>query len=126
MLLNRRGVLGAPLPLAGEVGSRSDPGGGVAESGANRSPTPALPRKRGEHTADAALLSLSAPPASPPAQPRRHVLQDRLDDMHVVVDTELIGHGEQHRVSLGDRFVHLELLDQHIRLGGVAPPEDRA
>ena len=51
--------------------------------------------------------------------------QDRLDDMSVVVDAELIGHGQQQRVRLGDGFVRLELFDQCIRLGGVAAAEDR-
>jgi hypothetical protein len=31
----------------------------------------------------------------PPAQPRRDVLQDRLDDMRVVVDAELVRHRQQ-------------------------------
>ena len=44
---------------------------------------------------------------SAPAQRRRDVLQDRLDDMGVVVDAELVGHGEQQRVGLGDGLVLL-------------------
>ena len=45
--------------------------------------------------------------AFPPPQARRDVLQDRLDDVGVVVDAELIGHGQQQRVGLGDGFVLL-------------------
>ena len=63
---------------------------------------------------------------SPPAEPRRDVLQDRLDDMRVVVDAELVGHRQQQRVGLGDGLVLLELLDEHVRLGGVAAAEDGA
>jgi hypothetical protein len=35
--------------------------------------------------------------ASAPAKDRRDILQDRLDDMSVVVDAKLIGHGQKHR-----------------------------
>ena len=59
------------------------------------------------------------------SQTRRDVREDRLDDVGVVVDAKLVGHGEQQRVGLGDRFVFLELLDQHIGLGGVAAAENR-
>ena len=48
------------------------------------------------------------------------MLEDRLDDVGVVVDAELIGDGQQQRVSLGDGFVLGELFDQRVRLGGVA------
>ena len=41
------------------------------------------------------------------SQARRDVLQDRLDDVGVVVDAELVGHGQQQRVGLGDGFVLL-------------------
>ena len=54
------------------------------------------------------------------------MLEDRLDDVGIVVDAELIGHGQQQRVGLGDAFVLLELLDEHVRLGGVAAAEDGA
>ena len=40
------------------------------------------------------------------------MLQDRLDDVGVVVDTELIGDGQQQGVGLGDGFVLRELLDE--------------
>ena len=45
--------------------------------------------------------------AFPPPQARRDVLQDRLDDVGVVVDAELIRHGQQQRVGLGDGLVLL-------------------
>ena len=64
--------------------------------------------------------------ASAPAESRRDVLQDRLDDVDVVIDAELVRHGQQQRVGLGDGFVRLELLDENVRLGGVTPPENGA
>jgi hypothetical protein len=33
------------------------------------------------------------------------MLEDRLDDVGVIVDTELIRNGQEQRVSLGDGFV---------------------
>ena len=51
--------------------------------------------------------------------------EDAVDDVGVVVDAELVGHGEQQRVGGCDRLVLLELLDQHIRLGSVGAAEDR-
>ena len=45
--------------------------------------------------------------------------------MRVVGDAELIGHGQQQRVGLGDGFVLPELLDKGVRLGRVAAAEDR-
>lgn len=44
--------------------------------------------------------------------------------MGVVIDAQLVRHGQQQRVGLGDGFVRLELLDENVRLGGVAPPEN--
>ena len=32
--------------------------------------------------------------------------------MGVVVDAQLVGHGEEQRIGFGDRFVLLELFDQ--------------
>ena len=52
------------------------------------------------------------------------MLEDRLDDVSVVVDPELIGNGEEQRVCFGDGLVHLELRDEGIWLGGVAAAED--
>jgi AcrR family transcriptional regulator len=59
------------------------------------------------------------PAGLPPAERRRHVGEDAVDDVGVVVDAELVRHGEQQRVGSCDRLVLLELLDQHIRLGRV-------
>src|SRR5580658_1913352 len=64
--------------------------------------------------------------SSPPAQRRGDVFEDRLDDVGVVVDPELVGHGEQERVGFGDGLVLLELLDQHVGLSGVAAAENGA
>src|SRR5690348_2248496 len=36
-----------------------------------------------------------APPRLPPAEPRPDMLEDRLDHMRVVIDAELVRHGEQ-------------------------------
>src|SRR5579883_2889244 len=66
------------------------------------------------------------PDGSPPSHRRRDVLEDRLDDMGVVIDAELVGHREQKRVSLGDSFILLELFDEDVRLGGVGAAENRA
>src|ERR1017187_9387750 len=64
--------------------------------------------------------------AFPPAQARRDMLQNCLDDVGVVVDAELVGHGQEQRVGLGDGLILLQLIDQHVRLGGVAAAEDGA
>src|SRR4029077_3569944 len=63
---------------------------------------------------------------SSPAQRRGDVLEDGLDDVGVVIDAELVGHGEQERVGFGDGFVLRELFDQDVRLGGVAAAEHGA
>jgi lysophospholipase L1-like esterase len=60
-----------------------------------------------------------------PAERGRHVGEDAVDDVGVVVDAELVGHGEQQRVGGCDRLVLFKLLDQHIRLGRVRAAEDR-
>ena len=51
--------------------------------------------------------------------------QNRFDHMRVVGNAQLVGDGQQQRVGLGDSFVLPELLDQDIRLGGIAAAEDR-
>ena len=48
------------------------------------------------------------------------MFEDRLDDVGVIVDAELIRDGQEHGVGLSDRFVFCELLKQNIGLGGVA------
>ena len=40
-----------------------------------------------------------------PAQRRRHMGQDRLDNMGIVINAKLVGHREQQRVGRGDCFV---------------------
>ena len=69
-------------------------------------------------------------PARPPlARPHRHPIPGatcvRIASMTcaLYVDAELVGHGEQQRVGLGDRLVLLQLLDQHVRRGGIAAAE---
>ncbi len=49
-----------------------------------------------------------------------------LDELSVVCDAELVGHGQQQCVRRLDRLVHAELLDEHVGLGRVGAPEDRA
>src|SRR6188472_122982 len=68
----------------------------------------------------------SRAPRSAPAEGRRDVLHDALDDVRVVLDAELARHGEQERVGGGNRFVLGELGDEHVRLCGVRATEDRA
>ena len=51
--------------------------------------------------------------------------QDRLDDVRVVGNAQLVGDGQQQRVGLGDSFVLLQLFDKDVRLGGVATAENR-
>ena len=52
--------------------------------------------------------------------------QNGLDHVRVVGHAQLIGDRQEQCVGLGDGFVLPELLDQDIRLGGVAAAEDRA
>src|SRR6201996_2183760 len=66
-----------------------------------------------------------SPAGLSPAECGCHVGEDAVDDVGVVVDAELVRHGEQQRVGGCDRFVLLELLDQHIGLGRGGAAEDR-
>jgi hypothetical protein len=50
--------------------------------------------------------------------------QDRLDDMRIVGDAQLVGDRQQQRIGFRDRLVLLELLDEDVRLGRIAPTED--
>src|SRR6187399_1245121 len=68
----------------------------------------------------------SRAPRSAPAEGRRDVLHDALDDVGVVLDAELARHGEQKRVGGGDRLVLRELLDEGVGLARVGTTEDRA
>jgi hypothetical protein len=52
-------------------------------------------------------------------------VEDAVDDVGVVVDPDLVGHGEQQRVGGCDRLVLLELSDQQVRLRRIRPAEDR-
>ena len=63
---------------------------------------------------------------SPPAEPRRDVLQDRLDDVGVVVDAELVRHGQQHGIGFRDGLVALELRNELIRFVGITAAENGA
>jgi len=54
------------------------------------------------------------------------VLQERLDDVRVLIDADLVRHGQQQRVGLGDGFVRLELLTEKCSAGGVVPPASHA
>src|SRR5438552_1493345 len=51
------------------------------------------------------------------------MLENRFKHMGVVLHAELVGDGEQERVSGGDRLVVPELLDQFVGLGGGTPPD---
>jgi len=54
------------------------------------------------------------------------MFQDGLNHVCIVVDAELVGHGQEQHVCLGDGFVLLELFDQNVRLGRVASAENGA
>jgi hypothetical protein len=56
----------------------------------------------------------------------RDMLQDRLDDVGIVVDAELVRHGQQQRIGLGDRLVLPAAARSASGLGGIRAAEDRA
>ena len=60
-----------------------------------------------------------------PMESRSYGGQNRLHDMRVVGNTQLVRDGEQQRVGLRDRFVFPQLFDENIGLSGVAAAEDR-
>src|SRR5664280_667936 len=64
-----------------------------------------------------------ATPHSAPAETRSDVCEDRLEDVGVVVDAELVGDRQQHGVGGRDRLVAGQLLDQLVGLGRVRAPE---
>src|SRR4051812_561030 len=64
-------------------------------------------------------------PCLPPAEGGRHVSEDAVDDVGVVVDAELVGDGEQQGAGGCDRLVLLQPLDPHIRLGSIGAAKDR-
>src|SRR5690606_1273006 len=53
---------------------------------------------------------------SPPAERRSDVREDRLYNMGIIVDPELVGDREQQRVGLGNGFVLFQFFNQNIRL----------
>src|SRR5450631_109651 len=57
--------------------------------------------------------------SSTPAELRRDVAHERIEDVRAVVDTELVGDRQQQGVRGGDRLVLGELLDQLLRFPGV-------
>src|SRR5690606_31030512 len=61
-----------------------------------------------------------------PAKARCDVLENALDDVGVVVDTQLVGDGQQQRIGFGDRLVPPQLLDQLVGFGRIAAAEDGA
>jgi hypothetical protein len=61
---------------------------------------------------------------SAPTKGRRDVGENRFDNMCIVGDTQLVRDGQQQRVGLGDGLILLELLDEDVGRGGVAPTKD--
>src|ERR1700684_2397365 len=61
---------------------------------------------------------------SAPAESGCHVRENRLDNMRIIGDTELIRERQEQRVGLGDGLVAPELLSQDVRLSGIAATED--
>src|SRR6266540_1207994 len=61
--------------------------------------------------------------ASAPTQSRGDMGKDRLNDMSVVIDAELVGHGKQQRIGFGDAFVTFQLLDEDVWLCGINATE---
>lgn len=51
--------------------------------------------------------------------------QDRLDDMRVVGDAQLVRDRQEQRVGFRDGFIRLELLDENVGLSGIASSKDR-
>jgi hypothetical protein len=84
-------------------------GGGVAiERRPSDNPRPAVDRRRQGELNDL-----------PPAEGGGDVLEDRLDDVGVVLDAELVGDGQQQRVGGSDGLVLLQLLNEDVRLRGI-------
>jgi hypothetical protein len=61
---------------------------------------------------------------STPPKSRGDLGQNRLQNMRVVGDTQLVRDGQQQCIGFGDRVVFSELFDEHIRLGGIATAEN--
>ena len=61
---------------------------------------------------------------SAPTEGGRDVRENRLDNMCIVGDAQLIRDRQQQRVGLGDGLVPPELLNEDVRLSGIATTED--
>ena len=96
-------ILGA-LPLV-----RSSCSSSATSSRASRAPASRAEEARHEAT----------PAASAPAQLRRDVPDDAVQQVRVVVDAELVRDRQQQRVRGGDRLVLGELLDELVGLPGI-------
>src|SRR5271163_4473826 len=46
--------------------------------------------------------------------------------MRIVGDAQLIGHGQEQGIGLRDSFILLQLLNEDVRVGGIASTEDRS
>ena len=68
-------------------------------------------------------MDSDVPRWSAPAELRRDVGQERLEDVGAVVDTELVGDGEQQGVGGGDGLIGGQLPDELIWLTGVGLAE---
>ncbi len=51
--------------------------------------------------------------------------QNRFNDMRIVSDAQLVRDRQEEGVGLRDSFVLFQLLDENVRLGGIASTEDR-
>src|SRR4051812_454263 len=72
------------------------------------------------------VASAEACTASAPAQRRRDVRQNTLDDVCAVIHAKLVRDGQEEGVCLGDALVGAKLLDQITGFSDVATAEDRA
>jgi hypothetical protein len=54
------------------------------------------------------------------------MLKDRLDHVHVVIHSQLIGDGQQNGVGFGDGFILFKLFHQRFGICGVAAAENGA
>src|SRR6266542_2224052 len=62
---------------------------------------------------------------STPAESRSDLRKNRLHDVHVVLNAQLIRDRQQKRIRFGDSLVFPELLDERVGFGRVTPPENR-
>ena len=78
---------------------------------------------RMRHSTNPYESTLSGLGTSAPAETRSDVSEDRLEDVGVVLDAELVRDRQQHGVGGRDRLVAGQLLDQLVWLGRVRAPE---